>query len=224
MAKAAAQKSPRNAPDSEKYAEAMALYESDKGVVDRANGLKRRHQNYFEQEHGISAKEIRRRYAESKLTRAERAAQFAEEQIGRRALDLWSAETGDDFDELMARATATPTASGEGADKLAAARSYNDAFNGAAHGDQTQADNPHLPGTDLQVQWSRGCADGLDYKETFLNGAAPRVITTDDEDNHNLPEVPKKRGRSRKAAPEQPAEPPTAEPNIFDEAPSELPV
>lgn len=209
---------PRNTFDAEKYAEALGVYESDKGVVDRANDLKRRHQNYFEQEHGISAKEIRRRYAESKLTPAERADLYAEEQVGRRALDLWSAETGDDFDELMARATATPTASGEGADKLAAARSYNDAFNGAAHGDQTQADNPNDPGTQLHVQWSRGCADGLDYKETFLNGAPPRV------DADQEPEAaPKKGGRPRKAAAEQPVEPLPAEPNIFDEAPSELP-
>lgn len=215
---------PRNTFDAEKYAEALGVYESDKGVVDRANGLKRRHQNYFEQEHGISAKEIRRRYAESKLTPTERADLYAEEQVGRRALDLWSAETGDDFDELMARATATPTASGEGADKLAAARSYNDAFNGAAHGDQTQADNPHLPGTDLHVQWSCGCADGLDYKETFLNGAPPRVAPAMGEQQANPDAAPKKRGRPRKAAAEQPAATPQAEPNIFDEAPSELPV
>lgn len=116
----------------------------------------------------------------------------------------------------MARASKTPAASGDGADKLDGVRAYNDAFNGARHGKQTLADNKHTPGTHLFVQWERGCKDGLDYNEMLEASPAPReappMQPAPDAPTETERETAPKKSRKKAAAPE--AEPVTA--GIFD--------
>jgi hypothetical protein len=152
------------------WAKAMADYEEDRGVVNRANGKLRKRQKFWEDEHNISAKEVRRRYKELDLSEPERLALYAAEQESRRALDLWSASSPEDFQTLMERAASTPPAAGDAADKLAGARAYNDGFNCGAHGKLGAIDNPHMAGSIEHVQWAHGMSDGIDYKETFGGG------------------------------------------------------
>jgi hypothetical protein len=159
---------------SELWAEALAIYTSDKGVVDRANGQLRKHQLAYEGQ-GIDAKQIRERYKEAQLTEDERIQLYADEQISRRALDLWSAESPEDFEALIERAARTEPATGPGADKLAGARAYNDGFNGGAHGGLTPDNNPHQAGSEQHQQWAHGCTDGVDYAVTFGNGKTADV-------------------------------------------------
>lgn len=173
MAKAAQSTQPastRNTVDPEKYAEALAIYEQDKGLRDRASGQLRRHQMFYETEFGINAAGIRERYKESQMTEKERTKKYEGELIGRRALNLWNAEKPEDFEALIEAASAVEPASGDGYDKLSGQRAYDDGFNSAAHGGQVEKDNKHRAGTLEHQQWTRGCKDGLDYKKTFSNG------------------------------------------------------
>lgn len=210
----------RNDGRQDLWAKAMADYEEDRGVVDRANGKLRKRQKYWEDEHAISAKEVRRRYKERDLTESERLALYAAEQESRRALDLWSASTPEDFEALMERAASTPVSMGDASEKLAGARAYNDGFNSGAHGTLGSIDNPHLAGSLVHVQWQRGFVDGLDYKETFGGGDVASREDTEDEP----PAPPKRRGRPPKKAAPETADPP-ADGLFSDEMPAapELP-
>lgn len=195
---------------SELWAEALAQYEEDKQMEDRARGRTKRHQIAYESQ-GIVPSEIRRRYKEAQLSEEERIAQYAMEQISRRALGLFDAETPEDFNRIMERAADTPKATGEGADKLAGVRAYNDGFNGARQGKQTLDDNKHVYGTDLFTQWARGCRDGLDYNELLETGGVPPeeqpegTILERDEANY-------RKGTQKRAARKQAAPPPVEEP------------
>lgn len=150
--------------DPERVAEALAVYTDDRRAVNAANGRTKKHQNYYEDEHGVDAKAIRERYRESQMTAAERQRKYATEQVTRRAVGLWDAETPEEFDELMTRAASVEAASGEGADKLRAARAYNDGFNSGLKGGLSISDNPQAVGTLEHQQWAIGCADGVDQK------------------------------------------------------------
>ena len=191
----------RSNVSSEVWAEALAVYEADKALEDRARGVTKKHQLMFESQ-GIPTDVIRERYKESKLSEDERTAKFAIEQVSRRALDLWSASSPEDFERLIERASQTQPATGAGADKLAGARSYNDGFNSARHGGGTLNDNPCVPGTETHVQWARGCKDGIDYNEqlegTPLTRETPAMGATNGDAREDAPK--KARGRPRKAA------------------------
>ena len=205
MAKTTA--TPSNVP-SDLWAEALAVYTADKGIIDRANGQLRKHQLYYEDQ-GCSAKQVRERYKEAQLTEEERIQLYADEQRSRRALDLWSAEKPEDFQALIERAAETEPASVAGMDKLAGARAYNDGFNGGAHGGLTQDDNKHIPGTVEFVQWSHGCADGMDYAATFGVPGTPKTADVAPRESAE-PEVPgsvTRTKRTRKQAESIPTEP-----------------
>lgn len=199
-----AKTTPQTNIDSNLWAEALRVFTEDKGSEDRARGNTKRHQIAFESQ-GISAKTIRARYKESDMTTDERTALYAEEQISRRALDLWSSDSDEDFDRLIERATETQPADPEKLGALAGAHAYNDGFNGGAHGGLTSDDNKHVPGTAEHQQWARGVQDGIDYKQTFGTPAerqAPAMQEADEGDHPAARETaPKKaRGRPRKAA------------------------
>lgn len=194
---------------SEVWAEALAQYEADKGVLDRARGVIQKHAKYYE-DAGIPAKAIRARYAEAQLTDDERAQLYAEEQISRRALDLWNASSADDFNRLIERAAETMPAVGAGASKLDGVRAYNDGFNSARHGKATMDDNPKQPGTPEHQQWAHGCSDGIDYNVNLAGNPmvrsadpAPRQASAMEEqgaaaETERVPATKKKAGRPRK--------------------------
>lgn len=152
----------------ETWAEALATYESDTVEIQWANEVRRRHQQFYA-EQGIPATEVRKRYKESLMAEDARLELYAVEQVSRRALDLWSASSPEEFEQIMERAAATEAASGKVLDRLAGARAYSDGFNGARgeKSEQTPSDNPHPPGSEQHVQWARGHADGVDFNESF---------------------------------------------------------
>jgi hypothetical protein len=182
--------------DAEKVAEALAVYTDDKRTIDAANGRLRSHQLHYEQEHGIDAAAVRERYKESLMTAAERRQKFATEYATRRAVGLWEAETDSDFDQLMERAREVQKASGEGADKLTAARAYGDGFNGGLKGKMAITDNPHAAGSMQHQQWAIGCADGIDQRPTAPTAVEPEPPSPPPVET--APAAPKR--RDRKAA------------------------
>lgn len=189
---------------SELWAEALAIYTSDKGVVDRANGQLRKHQLAYEGQ-GIDAKQIRERYKEAQLTEDERIKLYADEQISRRALDLWSAESPEDFEALIERAAQTKPANQEAMDKVTGALAYSDGINSARLGGNKVVDNPKIPGTHEYQQWALGWADGVDeVTRTSASDMAPREAPAMEEGNSDAngdarDAAPKKaRGRPRK--------------------------
>jgi hypothetical protein len=201
---------------SDLWAEALAVYETDTGLVNRSNAQRRRHQQNYENQ-GISPSEVRRRYKEAQMTDEERLALYATEQVSRRALDLWSSANPEDFDNTMERAARTPVASADASEKLAAARRYNSGYNGAVHRKQTRQDNPHEPGTPEYADWDRGCRDGMAFFETLADEkpgreSAPMRPATETVDGVPVTKIPeRKRGRkpgsknkSKEAAPEPP--------------------
>ena len=186
------------------WAEALAVYTADKGVVDRANGQLRKHQLAYENQ-GIAAKQVRERYKEAQLTEEERLQLYADEHTSRRALDLWSAESPEDFEHLMERAASTEPATGQALDKLAAARAYNDGNNSARFGGSAAEDNPHTPGSSEHQQWALGWVDGVDEAVRTQVAALPPPVEP--------PQSPRRRGTPRKigaaaTAPPEPAEEP----------------
>jgi len=207
---------PESNLSSETWAEALATYESDTVEIQRANEVRKRHQQFYT-EQGIPATEVRKRYKESLMAEDARLELYAVEQISRRALDLWSASSPDDFDRIMERALVTEAASGKALDRLAGARAYSDGFNGARSekSEQAPSDNPHPLGTEQHVQWARGHADGVDFNESFQ---------TPKRD-----EAPKRQGRPKgtknkpkEASPESTPEPEHHEPaeDIFASIPA----
>lgn len=159
--------------ESDLYAEALRVFTENKGAEDRARGNTKRNQLMYESQ-GVSATMIRSRYKEANMSQADREALYAEEVKSRRALNLWNAESPDDFERALERAVAMPPATTEALEALEGARAYNDGFNGGAHGGLTPDDNKHVPGTVQYQQWARGCLDGIDYKENFeLPSAEP---------------------------------------------------
>jgi hypothetical protein len=204
--KAASAEQPlRNDTRSELWAEALASFEADTGMMDRARGIRKKHQNYYE-EMGIPADEVRRRYKEGKLSEGERMKLYADEQESRRALDLWTAESPADFDKLIERAAQTTAATGAGADKLAGARAYNDGFNSARKGGASVDDNPHTYGDPEHQQWALGCKDGIDYNENLaghpLAGVepSPREAAPMEEAPSNRAPAPKKSARKKSSS------------------------
>lgn len=160
MAKSSEQ-APTNV-DSNLWANASRVYAEDSGVVDRAQGTRRKHQLAFEKM-GVSASAVRARHKEREMTADERQKLYAEEQVSRRALSLWEADDPEEFERVMERASQTEPATTEEMDNLSGAHAYNDGFNGGAHGGLTVDDNKHVPGSVKHVQWARGVADGIDY-------------------------------------------------------------
>lgn len=151
--------------DSNLWANAMRAYEADRGAVDRAQGRLRKNQLAYEKQ-GVTAKTIRDRYKERNMTREERQQLYAEEVVSRRALalTLWDAESAEDFDRLMERATAVQPADETELTSIDLARIYNDAFNSGAKGGMAIEDNPYEPGSAEHQQWAMGCADGIGEK------------------------------------------------------------
>jgi hypothetical protein len=175
--------------DSNLWAAAMAAYEQDKGAVDRARGRLRKNQLAYDKQ-GVPASAIRARYKERNMSRDERQQLYAEEVVSRRALalTLWDAESEEDFDRLMERATAVKPAGDDSLTAIELARIYNDAFNSGARGGMAIEDNPYQQGTAEHQQWALGCADGIGEKPR----EAPPMQTAQ-------PEVQKRpRGRPRK--------------------------
>lgn len=193
--------------DSNLWASAMKAYETDKGIVDRAQGQLRKHQLAYEKQ-GIPAATIRARYKERDMSDDERMKLYAEEAVSRRALALciWDAETEEEFTRMMERAAETPPADPEELDGISGAEAYNNGFYGGAHQALTADNNPHVAGTIQHQQWSRGCKDGIDYKENFGDGTAPLRHASGMGEPTPNGAAPAKRGRPRKgAAPVAPA-------------------
>lgn len=154
--------------DPNKVSEALATLTVDMTEVGQAmNVVKKKrktmkdHQTYYEQEFGIDAKAIRDRYDEMQMTPRERERKYVLEQITRRAVNLWDAESPEDFDELMAAASETQAASGDSASRLSAARARADGFNSGLNGGMAVTDNPHTPGSLEHQEWAIGCADAI---------------------------------------------------------------
>lgn len=157
------------------WAEGLATYIKDKHCIDAARGIMQRHAKHYE-DRGISWQEIKRRHKESQMTESERQELYAEELVSRRALDMMSASSPEDFDALMTRAALTEAAAGDGAQKLAEANAYNDGFNSARHGGAAVVDNPHFVGSMMFVEWARGCEDGIDYNATLATAPARQAL------------------------------------------------
>lgn len=176
--------------DPNRVAEALAALTINRSTVGlkmnevkKARQTMKRAEEYFEQEHGIDAKAIRARYEESKMTPRERERKYVTEQVTRRALSLWSAESEEDFEALMAAAVETQAASGDSAMKLDAAQARAAGLIAGMNGASPTTDNPHVPGSMQHQEWALGCADGVgEDRETPPVPAAP----------------PKPRGRPRK--------------------------
>lgn len=184
------------------WAEALRHYTEDRGAEDRARGVTKRHQLAYEHD-GINPVVIRQRYKEANMTRAERAAAYAEEIVSRQALgfSIWDADTEADFDRLMERARATETAPQEDLDRIAGAVAYSDGFNSGAHGGMTVTDNPHPAGSIQHQQWELGCADGIGEKP---REAAPMQAAQPANGTATAaPDAPKKRGRPPRKTPVQ---------------------
>lgn len=189
--------------DPNKVAEALAAFTTDIGVVgQKMNEVKKArkttkdHQTYYEQEHGIPASAIRDRYEELQMSPRERERKYLMEQVTRRAVNLWDAESPEDFEELMAAAVQTEAATGDSARKLAGARAYTDGYNSGMNGGSAITDNPYVPGTFEHQQWSLGCADALGEEQR----EAPRMGGKRQETAGNAarPADAPKRGRPRK--------------------------
>lgn len=154
--------------DPNKVAEALATKIRDMTSLSQAmNGVKKvrkamkTHETYYEEQHGIDASVINDRYAEMKMTPRERERKYVLEQVSRRALNLWDAESPEEFEELLAAAQQIEAASGESADRLVEARARADGFNSGMNGASPLADNPHYPGTLEHQAWALGCADAV---------------------------------------------------------------
>lgn len=228
---AKSKQTPQTNVNSNLWAEALRTYTEDKGAEDRARGTTKRHQIAFESQ-GITATTIRGRFKEANMTADERTALYAEEQVSRRALDLWSADSPEDFNRLMERAAKTEPATPEELGKLAGVRAYGDGFNGGAHGGLTADDNQHVPGSIEHQQWGRGVLDGIDYEATFGGGTTTRQASAMREAEEGVQsdrtEAPKKaRGRPRKqeaaVGPEPDADLEQAVAAQLGEAPVEVP-
>jgi hypothetical protein len=151
---------------SEIIAEALVAYTADKGAHDRTGMQIARNQAKYGRL-GVSAEMIRLLHKESRLTEEERQQKYANELRYRKAVSLWDAESEDDFAMAMEAASQTQAAHGHVTDLLAAARSYNDGFNSAAHGRADEAANPHTAGTLQHAQWAKGCKDGIKHLKEF---------------------------------------------------------
>jgi dsDNA-binding SOS-regulon protein len=156
---------------SELWAEASGVFVLDTNLIDRAKHIlkrardrrKKNQARYSEQ--GIPANMIAKFYDEADLSEVERTATYALEQIGRRALGLFAAESPEDFNYIMERASATERASAEGEDIKRDAAAEVDGFNGTFHGGQTRDDNPHPAGSRQYVAWDRGCKAAMQEME-----------------------------------------------------------
>jgi hypothetical protein len=178
--------------DPNKVAEALAMLAVDMQTVGRAmQGVKKArkamkdHASYYEEQHGIDAEAIRERYKEMNMTARERERKYVVEQITRRAVNLWEAESPEDFEELMASAAAVAAASGESYDRLLGARARADGFNSGLNGGTALTDNPHTPGSLEHQEWAIGCADALGEE------------ALDSLDQEEVQPAPQKRGRGR---------------------------
>lgn len=177
--------------DPERVAEALAAYTEDRRAVDAANGRLRKHQLYYEKDFGVDAAAIRERYKEGRMTASERQQKYVTEQITRRAVNLWDADSPEDFEALMEQAVSVKAASGAGAEKLAGARAYADGFNSGAKGGAAITDNKYTPGTYEHQQWALGCADGLGENPR----EAPAMEASNGAAASDEPAAPRKRGR-----------------------------
>lgn len=200
---------PKDQPDisnvpSELWAEAMANYVTDTGLVDRAKAIVRRARDRRKKnqekyaEEGIPADMIAKFYDEDQMDEGERIALYAMEQTGRRALDLWNAATPADFNRLMTRAAKTQPAWGDGSSLLDVARAKVAGFNGTMHGGQTDRDNPHAPGTEKHVAWAKGYADAMTEMgqvEKFLAGEPSEVAAQPEPDPPTPPKASRKTSR-----------------------------
>ena len=198
---------PQTNVDSNLWAAAMRAYEEDKGIVDRAQGRLRKNQLAYETQ-GVPAKTIRDRYKERRMTQEERQQAYAEEVVSRRALalTLWDAESAEDFDRLMERATAVTPAADDSLTAIELARIYNDAFNSGARGGMAIEDNPYQPGTVEHQQWAMGCADGIGEKPR----EAPQMQANEPGGPSPAPTdaAPQKRTRAPRKSPVADPEPP----------------
>lgn len=152
---------------SDVWADALATLETDNGEIERrADAVraarKRRTANLkMFAERGIPTNVLLDRYDETLMSEDELHQKFAMEAMSRRALDLWSAKTPQDFNVLLERAVQTQPASFDHLEKLRGARAYNDGNNSARHGGFTQKDNPNAAGTIEHQMWGRGCLDAI---------------------------------------------------------------
>ena len=214
----AKQARPQSNVDANLWAEALRIYTEDRGVVDRAQGQLRKHQLAYENR-GVTASAIRARYKEADMTEEKRLAMYAEEQISRRALSLWDAESPEDFERLMERASQTEAATPEELGKLAGSRARVDGFNSGLKGGLAITDNPHVPGSFEHQQWAIGCADGLGEKER--EDKPFRASNGADHDEPRDPAPKKARGRPRKAAAETIADDPApTDAGLFSDMPT----
>lgn len=203
--------------DPERVAEAFAKHIDDRRRVDAANGLSRKHQNFYETEYGVDAEAIRERYREYRMNAAKRQRKFITEQVMRRALNLWDAESPEDFERMMEQAAGTRAATGDGAEKMEASEAYDQGYRSGLKGSSPITDNPHAPGTLRHQRWSLGCADAVGEPER----EAPAMEASNGTPAPAQTEAPKKaRGRARN--PPAPApEPEQPEPDAND-PPSQL--
>lgn len=175
------------------WAEAMETYERDTGDLDRKQELvrlarKRRTANLkVFAERGIPSSHVVARYEESVMTEDERHQLYAIEAGSRRALDLWSARTPEDFNQLLERAVSTPPASQDSLDKMAGERCYNDAYNSVKHGGLTEQDNPHIQGTLKYVRWDAGCRRAMNEMRILeLRPMADGSVSAVTAQEHNV--------------------------------------
>jgi len=209
MAKQSSDTAPDSNVSSELWAEALANFTLDTSLIQRGQGIvkrararrKKNQAKYAEQ--GIPSVMVAQLAAEADMSEIERINLYAIEQVGRRALDLWSAETPEDFQRIIDRAAATLPATGAGADTRAAVNARVNGFNGTFHGQQTRDDNPHDPGTRQYVEWDKGCSEALTEMaeiEAFFSIEPATEPTTILERDEAAYRAPKPRGRPRKQA------------------------
>jgi len=215
---------------SELWAEAMGQFTMDTSLIDRASKIVKRARDRRKKnqaryaEAGVPAAMIAKLYGEDRMTESARISLYAIEQVGRRALDLWNAETPEDFNRIMERAAATEAAIGLGAEAREHARVYVYGFNAAMHGHQSKDDNPHAAGTRNHVTWLEGYGDASKEMAEMEEFLSPPSLTEAVEreagamaaatDTVAKTDAPAKRPSRKKAAAAPPAEEPAA--GIFE--------
>lgn len=220
-----------NTAQSDLWAKALAQLETDdlvifghKQALKGARDKRKANLKGFA-EQGVPTTHLLRRQEESDLTDSERTQLFTIEQMSRRALSLWDAESPEEFERLMSAAIATPPASQDALDGLDVVRFYGDGYNCARHGGETQDNNKQSPGSLAHQSWARGCADGLRDKELAggLVASVPErtaVAMQEVTDSVVRELAPKKARASRKKAEAAPIEePPLDGEGIFSDTP-----
>lgn len=176
MAKRLSEEAKESNVTPELIAEALAVYEEDKGVHQRAGMALARNQAKYETL-GVSAKRIRKMWQESQMTKEELAEEIAEDTRYRKVLGLieYDVKTGQGSFASAIGAAQVPKADHTAMTRVIEGRAYNDGYNSALHG--KGAVNLHLAGSAEHASFARGENDGL--RDKAIGVSVPKASKDD---------------------------------------------